>query len=254
MTQNRETTFQPLTEAATGPAAVLILCEHASDTIPAEFDDLHLSEEARHSHVAWDPGALPLAQLLKDRLNGALVAGSVSRLLYDCNRPPEAPDAIPSKSEIFDVPGNRDLAPNQREKRVGRIYRPFCDAVDNAIAATSPIAVITVHSFTPVFFGKRRDVEIGILHDADSRLADSVLGHLATCPMKVGRNDPYGPDDGVTHSLKVHAISRGLPNVMIEVRNDLITDAAGVEKVGEILVKALNAALLDIRVSQAEAG
>ena len=254
MTQSREKFFEPLTEAAARPAAVLILCEHAANAIPDEFGGLGLSDDVRRSHVAWDPGALPLARHLRPRLNAALVAGSVSRLLYDCNRPPDAPDAVPSKSEIYDVPGNRDLGPGQRNDRVRRIYRPFCDAVDAAIAATAPSAIVTVHSFTPVYFGKRRDVEIGILHDADSRLADAVLTHLAACPMTVGRNQPYGPDDGVTHSLNIHAMSRGLQNVMIEVRNDLIADAAGVKKVGDILANALNAALSDSGVTPAEAG
>lgn len=252
MTQSRENDFEPLTEAAARPAAVLILCEHASNAIPEEFDDLGLSDDARRSHVAWDPGALPLARHLRQRLNAALVAGSVSRLLYDCNRPPEAPDAVPFRSETYDVPGNRDLDPDQRNDRVRRIYRPFCNAVDAAIGAVAPSAIVTVHSFTPVYFGARRDLEIGILHDADSRLADAVLNRLAGGPMKVGRNEPYGPGDGVTHSLKVHAMARGLQNVMIEVRNDLIADAAGVGKIGGILAKALLAALSDRGVTLEE--
>ena len=81
---------------------------------------------------------------------------------------------------------------------------------------------MTVHSFTPVYFGAKRDVEIGILHDEDTRLADALLEELAGAPHKVERNQPYGPQDGVTHSLKRHAMSRGIANVMLEIRNDLI--------------------------------
>ena len=95
-----------------------------------------------------------------------------------------------------------------------------------------------MHSFTPVYFGKPRAVEIGILHDADARLADAMLA-AAGPAYRTLRNEPYGPEDGVTHTLKEHGLSNGVPNVMIEVRNDLIQDEAGQRVVADYLAGLL---------------
>lgn len=203
---------------------IVVVCEHASHHIPEEFAELGLSPEARYSHAAWDPGALGVAEILSDRLDAALVASRVSRLVYDCNRPPGAPDAMPARSEAFEIPGNADLSPAQRAERVRRYYDPFRRALAQQVAATRDPVLVTIHSFTPVFHGKIREVGVGIVHDRDPRLADAMLEAAAgqeTC--RVARNAPYGPQDGVTHTLREHALPDGHRNVMIELRNDLIT-------------------------------
>ncbi len=232
------------TEGLAGAAGALVLCEHASCEFPARFGTLGLPAEVRRSHIAWDPGALELARSLAGYLGAPLVAGGVSRLLYDCNRPPEAPSAIPERSEAFEVPGNRGLDDRARAERVAAIYRPFCAEVDRVADIARPRALITVHSFTPVYFGRRRMVEIGILHDADSRLADAVLEAAGSAPpYDLRRNAPYGPADGVTHSLKQHGIARGLVNVMIEVRNDLLASPERAGRVSEWLNPLISGAL-----------
>lgn len=235
-----------------GPAPVLLLCEHASNAFPDAFGSLGLDATARSSHAAWDPGALALAQRLSAAWDVPLVHSTVSRLIYDCNRPPDAADAIPTKSEVHEIPGNRGLSGAQRARRVDLVYRPFVAAVDAAIAAARPAALVTLHSFTPVYFGVRRTVEIGILHDSDVRLAEALLA-LDWDGYDVRGNDPYGPEHGVTHSLKLHAISRGLANVMIEVRNDLLADPRTREGVCALLERNLVRALdrLGIRVERA---
>ena len=100
-----------------GRAPALLLCEHASNAIPAAYGDLGLDAEAMTSHAAWDPGALDLAQRISQDWGLPLVYGAVSRLVYDCNRPPEAPDAIPARSEMYAIPGNRDLTDASRAAR-----------------------------------------------------------------------------------------------------------------------------------------
>ncbi|WP_415401818.1 N-formylglutamate amidohydrolase [Tateyamaria sp. SN3-11] len=204
-------------------SSVILVCEHASPHIPAEFNNLGLAHAARDSHVVWDPGALALAEEMADRLKATLIAARTSRLVYDCNRPPDAPDAMPARSERVDVPGNADLTPAQKAARVSVYYEPFRRAVAQIIADVDDPVLITVHSFTPIYHGAMRDVEIGILHDSDARLADALLTHADTRHI-VRRNEPYGPADGVTHTLKEHALPSGHLNVMIEVRNDLIAD------------------------------
>lgn len=233
---------------ATALSGFVFVCEHASSTLPASAGTLGLSAEALSSHIAWDPGALAVAKMLATKLDGTLVHQRFSRLLYDCNRPPESPAAMPEKSEIYEIPGNRDLTPAERYARTAAFYVPFHDQVSHEIARVvasgrQPV-VVTVHSFTPVYFGKQREVEIGVLHDADSRLADAMLDASSGGPYRVERNSPYGPEDGVTHSLRLHAIPYGHPNVMIEVRNDLISNTVDQEIMADhlaaLIVKAID--------------
>ncbi|HFQ16092.1 MAG TPA: N-formylglutamate amidohydrolase [Rhodobacteraceae bacterium] len=220
------------TEGLADRAGAVVLCEHASCAFPLRFGDLGLSAEARISHAAWDPGALELARALAATLEAPLVHSQVSRLLYDCNRPPEAPGAILEKSERFEVPGNRGLDAKARAARVREIYQPFCAEVDRVMQVARPEVLITMHTFTPVYNGQHRAVEIGVLHDADSRLADVLLALAGPAPKyDLRRNAPYGPLDGVTHSLKLHGMERGLLNVMIEVRNDLVATPQGLAEV-----------------------
>lgn len=231
-------------ERPEGRSSVLLVCEHASKVIPRNLGDLGLPEELLSSHIAWDPGALDLALFLSRELDACLIHQRFSRLAYDCNRPPVSDSAIPKRSEIFDIPGNIAATADERWARVDGIYRPFQAAVAQEItrrkAAGQPTVLVTLHSFTPVFKGVRRDVEIGILHDSDARFADRVIAALNHgSGFVVRRNDPYGPEDGVTHTLIEHGVRNGLQNVMVEVRNDLFADAASRRRVEQHLLRAI---------------
>ncbi len=233
---------------AEGAGPVVLACEHASNIVPAEFTDLGLGAEALESHIAWDPGARAVALRLSALLDAPLVAQRVSRLVYDCNRPPHSADAMPAQSETYTIPGNAGLTAAERTRRAELYYEPFRAALaaclDARLAGTTAPALVTIHSFTPVYFGVPRDVGLGILHDRDRRLADILLTSLTgESGWIVRRNEPYGPEDGVTHTLADQALPRGLDNVMIEIRNDLIADAAGQEKVARLLARHLQKAL-----------
>lgn len=218
-------------EGVAASGRVILVCEHASRLLPQSLGTLGLSEEALESHIAWDPGALAVSRLMAESLDATLVFQRFSRLVYDCNRPPESPAAMPEKSEVFEISGNVGLDQAARDARTQALYLPFRDTLSSLVksrveAGRAPV-IVTMHSFTPIYFGMQRLVEIGILHDADARLADAMLAAASEDKRyDVRRNEPYGPDDGVTHTLKEHGLSNGLPNVMIEVRNDLIKDEA----------------------------
>jgi predicted N-formylglutamate amidohydrolase len=245
-----EPTVDVLGPDASGP--FLIVCEHASRYIPDAFGDLGLAGPALSSHVAWDPGALAVAEEMARLLDAPLVAQRVSRLIYDCNRPPDDASAVPVRSEIYDIPRNAGLTPAQLQERVARYYEPFkavlTQAIDAQTVRSGPPALVTVHSFTPVYFGAHREVEIGILHDADSRLADAMLRAARNASFVVRRNEPYGPKDGVTHTLKEHALPRGLLNVMLEIRNDLIATAEAQREWAGRIAAWLKAALVSLQV------
>ncbi len=236
---------------AAGPSQVVVVCEHASDRIPDVFGDLGLDPVARSSHIAWDPGALVVAMDLAAILDAKMVHSTVSRLVYDCNRPPEAPDSIPARSEHYDVPGNQNLDAASRRDRARLAYHPFREMLSKTLAGTQNPVIVTIHSFTPTYFGKARATEVGILHDEDSRLADEMLKHSADhLHGLVERNQPYGPTDGVTHTLKEHGLTNGHLNVMIEIRNDLISTAQQQAGMALALARTLAAALKSFGIDQ----
>ncbi|MCG8493716.1 MAG: N-formylglutamate amidohydrolase [Sneathiellales bacterium] len=239
---------------ATGP--VLLVCEHASAYIPEQYGHLGLADKDRLSHAVWDPGALETAEILAKELNAVLVNATHSRLLYDCNRAPDAVGAIPEKSEIFDIPGNTDLSNVEIHNRIEQYYTPFYDQVQRSREALGGSAVIvTIHSFTPVYHGEKRDVELGILHDEDARLADAILQSMdPENKLVVRRNEPYDASDGVTHTLKVHGVEPGLLNVMIEIRNDLVTTGEECREMAVMLNALIRKALDKCGVTMTEKG
>ena len=239
-----------------GRGAVILVCEHASDRIPAAWGDLGLDAAGRQSHAAWDLGAGPLARRLAEALDAPLVAGGISRLVYDCNRPPEDPSAMPAQSETIAVPGNTGLSAADRKARVRAVYAPFTEALASLVARRqalgTPFALVTVHSFSPTWFGTPRTVEIGILHDEDTRLADAMLAEAPALPHRdIRRNAPYGPGDGVTHTLCAHGLANGLPNVMLELRNDLLATGAAQDRMTEEVLRLLCPALAALGLREA---
>ena len=208
---------------ANGRGPIVLVCEHASPVIPPQFDGLGLNPEAAGSHAAWDIGALQVAQALSAALDAPLVAGGISRLVYDLNRPLEARDAIPERSEVYAVPGNCGLSEAERQARFEQIHEPFHAALAEVLDGRETAALVTIHSFTPIYRGVPRDVEIGYLFHENSAMADAaLLAERMQGRYRAALNAPYGPQDGVTYTLKKHGEARGIPSLMIEVRNDLV--------------------------------
>ncbi len=229
-----------------GTSRVMLVCEHASHHIPAVLDNLGLEPQHHHSHFAWDVGAEAVACKMCELLDAPLIVQRYSRLVYDCNRPPEAPSAMPEMGEDVPIPGNRNISEEEKSVRIEQIYEKFHTSVsrllDSVHSNGTPPVFVTIHSFTPVLKGKARDVELGILHDEDSRLADAMLARVNK-DYSARRNDPYGPEDGVTHTLNLHGGKRHLQNAMLEVRNDLISTDQGqslwAERLADLLTRSL---------------
>lgn len=223
-----------------GDGAYVLTCDHASNFIPASYGRLGLPEAELDRHIAWDPGALPVARLMAQALRAPLVETRISRLVLDCNRAIEAPDLVPAISETTTVPANQQITPQEREARIELCWRPFHDTVEAVIeerlARGLETRLVSVHTFTPIYKGASRPWQIGIIHDDDARLASPLISGLKAVPgLTVGDNEPYSPADGVYFTLERHARSRGLPCAMIEIRNDEVSDEAGHRKWAELL-------------------
>ncbi len=241
---------------AAGKAPVVLVCEHASHFIPPEYDTLGLADHARRSHAAWDIGALDVAKCLSARLQAPLVAGQISRLVYDCNRPLEAPDSIPTRSEVIDIPGNAGLTDTEKQRRFDTVHTPFHAAVDQMIdqqrtRSGTPVLLVTIHSFTPIFHGQRRTLDIGFLHDKNSKAATAAAQIEQDRGIyRAAINEPYAARDGVTYTLAKHAEARGLDNVMIEIRNDLIETPDTAEKMADHIATTLDQVIARINAGE----
>ena len=249
--------FRPVIENAAATGRIVLVCEHASSFIPAEWGELGLSADLRQAHIAWDPGALQVARGLMQRLDAVLVQAPVSRLVYDCNRGPDRPGAMPVKSEVHDIPGNLGLTAAQRLRRVEAVYLPWVAGLHGLIAGRIALGlrpvVVTVHSFTPVYFGVRRAVEFGVIHDADAGFSRAILAAARGTGLVCELNAPYSAADDVTHTLRMQATPYGLPNAMLEIRNDLIGSADDCTAMAETLAPVINMGLVEIQ-RQAKAG
>jgi predicted N-formylglutamate amidohydrolase len=218
-------------------------CEHASNQVPTT---IHLGVDANvlNSHAAWDPGAVMVARLLAKRLDATLVAARFSRLVCDCNRPPDANDFCTVRTEIHEIPGNVGLSSAERAARSAALYEPFhaslAEQIERRLVDGIRPILVTIHSFSPTWNGVHRGVELGLLHDSDPRLVDALLPRAAAITgLRTARNQPYGPEDGVTHTLQRHALPAQLPNVMIEIRNDLIASLGTQQRIADGLAVLL---------------
>lgn len=234
-----------------GRGPLVLLCDHASRRLPPDYGDLGLDEAARRAHIAWDPGALGVSRHLSRLFDAPIVYPDLSRLVLDCNRDTAAHDLIPVVSETTEIPGNRNLDPAERARRIALAHTPFHSRIETLLDARAAAGlgsvVASIHSFTPLYKGFNRPWPVGILSNRDRRVAEAMLADLAAQDIAdLGDNEPYAPGDGVYYTVGRHGEARGLPCVMIEVRNDEIADAAGESLWAARLARALRAALADL--------
>ena len=221
-----------LEQNAGGKSPFLLTCDHYGRLIPEMLGDLGLPEAERRRHIGWDIGIAGVAEQMAAALDAHLVAQRYSRLVIDCNRPPEATSSIPRISEATTVPGNEGLSREAAARRRELIFDPYHRRIDEVIDARKhsgqPTVLVSLHSFTPVYAGVARPWHIGTLYQRDTVLPPLVLqGFRAETDLVVGDNEPYAVSDDTDYTIPVHGEKRGLMNTGIEIRQDLISDQAG---------------------------
>lgn len=228
-----EADFSPITEVLPGSHAcgIVLLCDHASNALPAAYGQLGLDPQQLQRHIAYDIGAAGVTRRLSKALGAPAVMTRYSRLLIDCNRGLDDPTLIMRLSDGAVVPGNRSLDAAEREKRIALYYEPYHAAVtemiDSCIAAHAPPLLVSVHSFTQSWKEMPRPWHAGILWDSDDRAARPLLDALSRdATLVIGDNQPYsGRLRGDT--MWRHGTLRGLAHAIVEIRQDLIRDESG---------------------------
>ena len=227
---------QPVEILRGDPACgLLVLCDHASNAVPDDLGDLGVPEREFTRHIAYDIGAAAVTRRLSGLLGVPAILTTFSRLVIDPNRGREDPTLVMRLSDGAIIPANARIDDAGIAERIRRFYAPYDRAIDSAVAeaerAGAPPMIVTMHSFTRFWRTVERPWHVSILFDRDDRLARPMIDGLQADPagLVVGENEPYGgglPGDTIDR----HATARGLPNALVEIRQDLLLEASGIEE------------------------
>lgn len=227
-----------------GTSSIVVLCEHASNHIPSEYDELGLDATDVERHIAWDIGAAAVTRRLAHLLDAPAFLGTYSRLLIDLNRPIDVEGSIPTRSEATDITGNLVLSASERQRRQARIFTPFQARVgahvDARVEAGRPTFLVSIHSFTPLYSGTRRPWHAGILFAAAEGFGRRLIGRLSHDPaLFVAANQPYSVSRDEDYALLVHGDDRCIPALLVEIRNDGLSSAREIDAWADRLARAL---------------
>jgi len=231
-------------ERPAGQSPFFLTCDHASARIPRKLATLGVSAADLQRHIAWDIGAAGVTVKLADALDAFAILSGYSRLVIDCNRRPGIPESIVRMSEATRIPGNEVVTVEEATGRARELFHPYHNRIrtelDARRAQQRRTILISVHSFTPTFHGVPRPWHAGLLYNRDARLAKELLQRLrAEHGLVIGDNQPYAVGDDTDYTIPVHGEQRGLLHVGIELRQDLLSSAAGQTEWAERLARAL---------------
>jgi predicted N-formylglutamate amidohydrolase len=230
---------------ATGRSPLVLLCQHASNYIPAEYRDLGLDASQLESHIAWDIGAAGVTRKLSAMIDAPAFLATYSRLLIDLNRMPGTASSIVTRSEATDIPGNESLPSGERARRMERIFTPYHDAVqahlrERAIARY-PTVIAAIHTFTPIYLGTPREWHAGVLFAGAAAFGNATLERLRSrAPtLQIGPNVPYNISVDTDYGVLVYGDNVGIPAIVIEIRQDLVHHDEGQTAWAELLAQSL---------------
>ena len=210
----------------------LLVCDHAGNRLPRRLKQLGLQPSDLERHIAWDIGAADVTRMMAEDLGSTAILQTYSRLVIDCNREPGSRHSIAESSDGIVIPGNQTLSPAAREMRIAEIFQPYHRAINSELTrrqqAQLPVALISLHSFTPILGGVQRPWDIGVMYNRDASIAGPVIELLRSDPnLTVGDNAPYAITDDTDYTIPFHGERREIPSLAIELRQDLIADAEG---------------------------
>lgn len=227
-------------EVIPGDGPVVLTCEHASVELPSPWAWPPADRWLVGTHWSYDPGAAELTRLLAERAGWPAVLSRFSRLLVDPNRAPGDPTLFRAQAEDRVIHLNAGLSERERGRRMERFYEPYHRAAGELVAGSSAAVVCGIHSFTPVYEGRRRDLQVGVLFNDDEDLARAVALDLLQAGYHVRLNEPWSGRDGLIYAPERHARAGDRLAIEIEVRQDLAADPDWLD----LFADALRAALL----------
>ncbi len=205
-----------------------VLCDHATNRVPTELSGLGLPAIERRRHIAWDIGAADVARRLAAYFAAPRIESRVSRLVIDANRAWDDPTLIPESSDGTVIPGNLDLSLVERQRRFLTYHEPYHRRIARHLdqLARLPPLVVSIHSFTPRLGAQTRPWPIGVLWRHDPEFAHRLIAELGVDGTLVGDNQPYDGHVAMGFTVDYHAVRRGSPYTMIELRQDQLETPA----------------------------
>ena len=237
------------TAIAGASTRTVLLCDHASAVVPEALSRLGLPDHEFERHIAIDLHAAEVTRRLAAHLQAPAFLHGYSRLVIDANRSFDDPTLCPEISDGSVVPGNVGLAAVERAQRWRQIHQPYHRAIADWLrprldAGESP-ALISIHSFAQKLGGQARRWPIAVLWNRDGRMALPFMRALRESDgLDVGDNEPYSGRVGFGYTIATHAERRGLPHLLIELRQDVIAGEAQSEHWAALIARRL-APLLD---------
>ncbi len=208
-----------------GKGRFVILCDHASNRIPAELEDLGLPAAELQRHIAWDIGAAGITGELSKIFDAPAILCGTSRLVIDCNRQLNAPDLIPEVSDGTTIPGNRNLTGQARRQRIESWFEPYHAAIESILASRGDSIVLSIHSMTESLAGQVRPWPIALSSHEDRTLVEPMLEALRQ--YNAGDNQPYDLDPAIDYSIPYHAMRRNMRYLQVEFRQDEVANPSG---------------------------
>lgn len=240
-------------ENPSGKGKYVIVCDHASNRVPKSLRNLGLSKAELKQHIAWDPGTEDIGLYLSKHMDAPCVIAGYSRLVVDLNRGHDHKECMRDVSDHIRIPGNTGLTAAQRRQRLDEFFHPYHAEITKALKrftakGIAPV-LISIHSFTPEMDGFRRPWHIGVLWNRQEKLARALVKHLRrnNPDLVIGENEPYSlkAANFLKNTVSTHAESKGLPYVIVEFRQDLVSTRKDAVKWAEIFRESLLPALSD---------
>lgn len=211
----------------TRAATLMLSCEHGGNQVPYEFSfalDSPLARQHLNSHRGWDPGALEAASYFAKHSGATLFHSTTSRLVVDLNR-------SLGNSQLFSRFTN-PMGADHHRLILERHYHPYRTQVretaESIIRTGAGVIHLSVHTFTPVFRGKRRRLDIGLLFDPSRPAEQSLCHHWkrnledSDPLLRVEMNQPYlGIDDGLTTALRNELPPSDYLGIELEINNQV---------------------------------
>lgn len=228
---------------------VVLVCEHAGRAVPKKLQRMGLTQDAMARHIAWDIGAAALTRKIAKLMGAPAILQNFSRLVIDCNRPPEHPSSMPAISDETLIPANAEISQQERAARIDEVFTPFQSAVCGLLDQHERKVALAIHSFTPVLAGAKRPWDISFLFRQDTQTSKRLAAHISheELDLCIGMNQPYNICDKTDWFVPRHGEKRGLAHSLVEIRNDHLLTNAGQDYWAGILTRAITQYLKEIQ-------
>ncbi len=230
---------------------IVLTCEHATRDLPFRVRLDPSQQRILDSHWGWDIGAWELTLDVAQRLDAGAIGGRWSRLLIDLNRRVDDPTLVRREAESVTLPWNAGVTPREVERRLLTYHAPYHQELDRLILrrvvrGIRPL-IFSVHSFTPVYDGRTRRFQIGVLYEYHRGPAHRLGRSLRDAGLSVRYNQPYSGMAGMMYAVDRHGSHHRLPCLELEVNHSMIERSTAIRRLGGIVARGIESMLPSLK-------